>query len=486
MRFWGLLILQLAAFFGAVGALMAVNYKLDPFHYYSKPDPKTDLFVQNARYQNPALIKHLDYNTLILGTSRSQNFTYDMITRPDWTPLSVTAEGSSISYHKLAAEMAIRENKPDVIILEISKLSYLRGLGRNNNHTVPDYLYKPNLETSFNHLLTFDFIRRSRQLVQTDIHALDGLQSWMPDHFTKFEHGAFMGDLAVEACELEPLGEMSLSSKVGAGWKEAVYDGLVTLIADNPSIEFRLWFPSRHVIEYYSRQSEVKAILQFRAHILSAISRFENVKVYDFASDLNLVHDYGDYKDTGHFDLKLQSLIFEEIQNDNSAYRLNKAEWDINNDPITKAIYAYDPSIHKDCGGDLGVLSKREIDKRAIEAERYYVSVRKEQDKVKLAYDEFYATGIILGRRRFFLRLAEAKFYGWGTEKDYKQTADIVFERRMAGNAKAQLLRGKLQALEDEKWYDPDKARQAFLLAEAMGFKSARRDIEKLDKKISH
>lgn len=406
-----------------------------------------------------------------------------MITRPDWTPLPVTAEGSPISYHILAGEMALWEKKPDVIIMEVSKLSYLRGLGRNENHTVPDYLYNPNLETPFNHLLTFDFIKRTLQLAQTDIGPLDGLQSWMPDHFTKFEHGAFMGDLKIKSCELETVENLRLSSKTGAAWKDGVYKGLATFIRENPSTEFRLWFSPRHAIEYYSRPTEVRAILQFRAHVVSALADMPNVKIYDFASSPNLNYQYGDYKDTGHFNLETQSLIFAELQSDASDYIIEKNTWDINYDPIYKAVLDYNPSVHKDCGGSLGQLTKRELDKKAREAEQNYVRLRKDADQSEAAYDAFYEAGIILGRRGFFLRVAEAKFYGWGTNKNYQQVADIVFDRRMSGNAKAQMLRGRLYSLDNEKWFDVVKAREAFGIAEKMGFESGRRELDKLEKK---
>ncbi len=50
-------------------------YKIDPFFHYHKPDLDNNYYyLYNQRSQNDGIIKHFDYDAMIIGTSMTENF----------------------------------------------------------------------------------------------------------------------------------------------------------------------------------------------------------------------------------------------------------------------------------------------------------------------------------------------------------------------------------------------------------------------------
>lgn len=51
-----------------------LTYVLDPLQYYRKSTWYSPVFTSEQRYQNPGLVRNYSYDTIILGTSMTENF----------------------------------------------------------------------------------------------------------------------------------------------------------------------------------------------------------------------------------------------------------------------------------------------------------------------------------------------------------------------------------------------------------------------------
>ena len=54
--------------------IAAVNIAIDPLFQYHKPWFGLEPVITNERYQNAGVIKHFDFDNVIMGTSMCENF----------------------------------------------------------------------------------------------------------------------------------------------------------------------------------------------------------------------------------------------------------------------------------------------------------------------------------------------------------------------------------------------------------------------------
>ncbi len=58
----------------AVAAAVLLVWLVDPLFHFHKPFPFISYNLYDERYVNDGILRHFDYNTVIIGTSMAQNF----------------------------------------------------------------------------------------------------------------------------------------------------------------------------------------------------------------------------------------------------------------------------------------------------------------------------------------------------------------------------------------------------------------------------
>ena len=97
-------------FITPIAAVMAYNYHVDRFQYYHTHEG-TPIYSSNERWQNPGLIRTHDYDTVIIGTSRSQNFLPEMF--ESWRILKTTAAGASAEEQLMTLGLVLQQAKAE-------------------------------------------------------------------------------------------------------------------------------------------------------------------------------------------------------------------------------------------------------------------------------------------------------------------------------------------------------------------------------------
>ena len=133
------------------------NFIIDPYKQYglNSIDP---LFL-NSRYLNPGLIKSYSYDTIIVGSSYSENFiTKEVNNVLGLKSLKVTSSGATAFENKSVMSLALKKEKLKVIILELNPGSWTGDKQRVHNSiiNIPTYLYDDNIFNDYKYLLNFD------------------------------------------------------------------------------------------------------------------------------------------------------------------------------------------------------------------------------------------------------------------------------------------------------------------------------------------
>ena len=88
-----------------------ITYLIDPFKQYSINSLKP-FFYYNSRYLSPGLVKNYNFDTIIVGSSVTQNFLADEVDRMlNTKSLNVSFGGAGAYEHKQIMELAIKTEK---------------------------------------------------------------------------------------------------------------------------------------------------------------------------------------------------------------------------------------------------------------------------------------------------------------------------------------------------------------------------------------
>lgn len=282
--------------------VMGINYMRDPYQFYRLHGGPEGPFRNAPRRQNAALIRHLDYDTVLLGTSRSENFAPDMFTASGWKVVKLTAPGSAVGLHALFARSAIAERAARRVLIELSASSYVNGPDfRNQRAALPEYLYEVSFATPFQYLLSIDLLELSLGLeAGEDFQPLAHLYDWYDLRRAEFGSGAFLGRHRL-ACGRDLKAIPVPTSHAGI---DASIDAvLVPLIEAFPGIDFIGFLPPEPLVAMYVHSPEsLGRRLYFRRRMSALAAEHANLRVHDFTGLMPLVADVTRFKEISHYD----------------------------------------------------------------------------------------------------------------------------------------------------------------------------------------
>ena len=135
---------------------MVLNFIVDPLQFYRKSFYFNNVLYLYQRYQNPGLARNYGYDTVIIGTSMTENFLpRDTKSILDLDVLKLSISGGSVYEQRLMLNVAMRSDKLDNVIWGIDFSSFKGSSQRKGGEdsTFPEYLYDTDLFNDFKYLL---------------------------------------------------------------------------------------------------------------------------------------------------------------------------------------------------------------------------------------------------------------------------------------------------------------------------------------------
>lgn len=313
--------------------LIAVfNFVIDPFQFYRKSFYPVN-FSTNQRFQSPGLAKNYNYNTIVIGSSVSENFLAAQIKKVlGFNALNLALSGSTIKEQNLILEVATNTKKVKNVIWGIDIFS-LRGKPnavRDDYGPFPYYFYNQNVFDDVYYLLNISIFKMSFHNFRSFIlnqhvgenNDLENLNNWHTHYkfgkkfliakFQKKEQKTYKG-VKTEEYSLENL-------------KRNMDMNIIKEIKSNPNIDYYLFFPPYSVIclkTYYNIDSNIiKNWLEAKKYLYEQLSACNNVKIYDYNDDYQVISNLDNYKDSVHYSQKISDEIICNIKEDKG--ELNK------------------------------------------------------------------------------------------------------------------------------------------------------------------
>ncbi len=296
------------------------NFLIDPFHYFHAP--RTYLgYSENQRFQNPGLAKNLDFETVIIGTSHTENFLNKKVSA-EWGEnvqnFSISASTISEQYEML--DLVLSTGKVKRVVWEINFPSFNFGDRMSLEFgSFPVFLYHEEIESYFKYLLSYDtFIESLVALSGRRESDLSELHHW-DDQFeysekrvlAAWDYSSQRWDKKLRLLWSKNAADLNLIQKV--------YERKVnSLIRAYPHVTFDLLLLPTSILDYGSDLRISKFRLGRRIGLRELVANsleLSNVSVHDFQLDRDLTFDLNKYKDLEHFDSKVTGLIVTSIAN---------------------------------------------------------------------------------------------------------------------------------------------------------------------------
>lgn len=296
------------------------NFVIDPLQYYRR-NTNYPLYC-NDRWQVASFIKNFSFDTIILGTSLTQNFSLGQINKTmRANPIRLSIAGATIAEQLLVLKSAIKSGKVKTVIWGIDR-PYFYDSQELSVFRIPIFLYQNSLSSHFRYLINLDVLSHSLRVINSSSSAdadLDKYNTWGEKELFSKE--------AIKKLYKETIGKAKKPCKLNIDAGKKYLEEIKKLIVANPQIKFTIFFPP-YSVAFQKAQFVISADnfaedVKFRALIMETLTESKNVLFFDFETDLEIITNLDNYKDLTHYSKEINRDMIDKI---NNSYNIVKSE----------------------------------------------------------------------------------------------------------------------------------------------------------------
>ena len=321
----------LAIVIASFSLISSVVYKTDPFFHYHKP--YTDRYfyaLDNERSQNDGISKHFDYDTIITGTSMTENF---RTTEADklFGGNSIKVAYSGGSYREINDNIvrALKANpnvKTVIRCLDMDRFGEPVDKMRNELGTYPTYLYDNNpfndLNYVFNREILFGrtyqmILEKEKEDFVPGITSFDDYERWQ-ERYVFGIHTVSPEGLRIQKAEEE----LHLSEEDRKNIEKNIEMNVTSVAKQFPDVDFYYFYAPYSIAWWNSRWNDGKIYWQLEAekYTTELILPYENIHLFSFNNRTDITTDLNNYKDKMHYGSWINSIMLRWMHD--GTYRL--------------------------------------------------------------------------------------------------------------------------------------------------------------------
>jgi len=328
------------------------NFIVDPYQQYRKAS-FYKLPYKNPRELNAGLAKNFDFDSVVIGTSMMQNFNInDLHTILGYKkPIKLTMPGCSVYEQKIILTNALHHQKIKNVLIGIDFLSYYGDVKRfkHGEAFFPSYLYDDNLINKYKYLISSDTLKRSFQLLFSHNH-----DERIYDYTKMYEWKSHTKDEDVlSVIKKRWINRKNFDNEAQESEKKLLFlknnfdYNLKSVIENNKNIKFTLFFPPYSILAYkvYEQRGELNDFIHFKEYVVKSLSKYKNVKIYDFEFANKITFNLQNYYDLYHYNKHISRWILEEIKE--NKYLVNLRVEKMDNKIFLKSIHGF--KVEENC-----------------------------------------------------------------------------------------------------------------------------------------
>lgn len=294
----------LAVTVAAFLAVAALVVYVDPFFHYHRPLEGFPYLVDNQLSQNPGMAENMDYDSVILGSSMTVNF------QTTWFKELMGLNTIKLSYSgafpkdqsnimNIIFEQANEDKAVKKVFLGVDVITYTGGVDEVK-YPIPEYLYDKKLLNDVQYVLNKDVLLNYilRPMADPEPTDLSNVYAswWTEEYYSE----AWVLHNYEPPQQVEEV--LDPRDFVQAAEKNLTVN-ICPYIESNPETEFVVFFPPYSILFWNDVQKEnhLDATLETYRYISNRLNEYENVTVYFFPDQEEIICDLNNYADYSHY-----------------------------------------------------------------------------------------------------------------------------------------------------------------------------------------
>ena len=301
--------------------VVAVNIFIDPYFHYHAPVNEISYRIYDQRYQNDGILKHFDYDAIIIGTSMTENFqTSQMKNEMGYDAVKVPFSGARYKELNENTLTALRTHDVkcifrclDVIHLAEDKDAVYYAV------EYPTYLYDNSKLDDLHYLLNRDVFTKGT--IGDVIYTLEGGKTTTFDEYCTNDTGDNVYDDKARIVEYDSTRSEKASEdkRYTEDDKKMVQDNLeqnvISTVRDNPNVTFDFYFPPYSIMwwDQENQNGRIDYDIKVLQETAKELLQYDNVHLYAFSDNTDMVCDLSRYKDMLHYGGSISRYIMNSI-----------------------------------------------------------------------------------------------------------------------------------------------------------------------------
>ena len=262
-------------------------------------------------YQNSGIANNFDYDSVIIGSSMTENFKISSFNKAfNSNAIKLSYSGMRAKNLDLALSQVLKsKNKVNTILIGLD--DRLLGYPKYEfGFDIPTFVYKSDFLSSLKYVFNKELLIKAYEAEANDP---DCPYCWYDT--VNFGKKYWINDYQYNDYSNVPIKQLSDEEKEII---DKNVSGLINAIKMNPDTNFKIFIPPYSIIYWYLNKGEGKIIYQLdvQLYVYKKLLKFENVKIYYFQNDLNIVENLDNYKDYSHYSESISEYILAAIANE--------------------------------------------------------------------------------------------------------------------------------------------------------------------------
>lgn len=321
-RFW--LTLASVVVLG-LAAVIGITAYIDPFFHYHAPLQWFPYVVDDQVDMNPGLARHMDYDSVLLGSSMTVSFD------TSWFDEEMGLKTQKLSYN--GAYPKDQSNIMEIIFdskgssvkrvfLGIDELNYSCDV-EQTKYPITDYLYDRNSFNDIKYLLNKDVFLDYvlRPVVDTkDKSDWNNIYKmwWQPMHYN-------LANVRLYYTPAEEVADETPAEEYIKGIEANLEANIIPYIEAHPETKFTIFYPPYSILYWYDakRQSQIDTIVKKYDYMTRRLLAYDNVEVYFFQNREDIITNFDNYADYTHYSPEICHFIVQSFSEEK--YRVTEA-----------------------------------------------------------------------------------------------------------------------------------------------------------------
>lgn len=285
---------------------------VDPFFHYHSPLEGFPYQVDNQLSQNPGMAAHMEYDSVILGSSMTVNFQTTWFRElMDLNTIKLSYSGAFPKDQSNIMEIIFEHKKDSVktVFLGIDVITYTGGV-EETKYPIPEYLYDDNYFNDIRYVLNKDVILNYilRPIADPEPTDLSNVYAswWTEEYYSK--DWVLLNYTSPEKVEEETAKDAYIPSVA-----ENLEVNICPYIEAHPETKFVIFFPPYSILFWNDvlLENHLDATMEEYRYIAQRLNAYENVEVYFFPAGEEIVCDLNNYADYSHYQPRFNRYMAE-------------------------------------------------------------------------------------------------------------------------------------------------------------------------------